>query len=376
LEKELDIEAIRKLFKVTDKKIYLNHASTGPVTTRARKAIEELLDVYEYEVDITKEFLESIEGEVRHLAAELMGAHVDEVALVKNTSQGLIIPMNAMEWDEGSNVILRKGGFPANVCPWRQNLPDVEKRFIRADTCDEFMEACASKVDRSTKVIAVDWVDFLSGQRMDLKRLGDFCSEHGILLFVDGIQGLGVLRLTLWELAVDVFSCGAAKWLFGPQGIGIMYLKKQLLDRLKLKNTGWLSVAWKDFQHFEVIPPVKRSAARYEEGTRNLLGMVGMREHLKLFLEIGPDTVEKRIAKLREMIVTGLAEKGCTFLSPMDFEDGSGIVTFRHPKKQSEELYGELTARNIIVSIREDWIRVSPHFYNTEGEIEEFLTYV
>jgi selenocysteine lyase/cysteine desulfurase len=301
---------------------------------------------------------------------------VDEIGLAKNTSQGIIIPMNAMDWEQGSNVILRKGGFPANVCPWLQNLPDVEKRFIRANTCDEFIEACASEVSRTTKVIAVDWVDFLSGQRMDLVRLGSFCADRGVLLFVDGIQGLGALQINLSELAVDAFSCGAAKWLFGPQGIGIMYIKKQLLGIMNLKNTGWLSVAWKDFQHFEVIPPVKRSAARYEEGTRNLLGMVGMREHLKLFLQIGPESIEKRIEALRGMIVKGLEEKGCTFLSPIDFQAGSGIVTFRHPKKRSEKLYEELMARKIIVSIREDWIRVSPHFYNTEEEIEEFLNHV
>jgi selenocysteine lyase/cysteine desulfurase len=374
--KNVNIEEIRKLFPVTESKIYLNHASTGPITTRARKAIEALLDIYEREVDVTKEFLDEIEDEVRQLAARLVGAGVDEIGLVKNTSQGIIIPMNALEWQEGTSVILRKGGFPANVCPWIQNLPHVEKRFIEAKTCDEFIEASSSRVSPSTKVIAVDWVDFLSGQRMDLARLGNFCAEQGILFFVDGIQGLGALHIDLSKLPVDVFSCGAAKWLFGPQGIGIMYIRKKLLEKLNLKNTGWLSVGWKDFQHFEVIPPIKQSAARYEEGTRNLIGMVGMREHLKLFLEIGTDTIEKRIGKLRGMIVTGLKEKGCTFLSPIDFKSASGMVTFSHPKIQSEKLYDALMERSIIVSIREDWIRVSPHFYNTEEEIEEFLKYV
>jgi selenocysteine lyase/cysteine desulfurase len=211
---------------------------------------------------------------------------------------------------------------------------------------------------------------------MDLDRLGVLCAERGILFFVDGIQGLGALHIDLSKLPVDVFSCGAAKWLFGPQGIGIMYIRKKLLSKLNLKNTGWLSVGWKDFQHFEVIPPMKQSAARYEEGTRNLIGMVGMREHLKLFLEIGPDTIEKRIEKLRGLIVTGLMEKGCTFLSPIDFKSASGMVTFAHPKIHSEKLHESLMERNIIVSIREDWVRVSPHFYNAEEEIEEFLKHV
>lgn len=372
----MDIDRIRELFPVVREKIYLNHASTGPITTRARAAIEDLLDIYEKEVDITKEFLDEIEDEVRKLAARLIGAHEDEVGLVKNTSQGIIIPMNAIEWEDGENVILRKGGFPANVCPWMQNIPRIEKHCMETDTCDEFITACASRVDPGTKVIAVDWVDFLSGQRMDLARLGSFCSERGILLFVDGIQGLGALRINLSELAVDVFSCGAAKWLFGPQGIGIMYIRRRLLDKLNLKNTGWLSVEWKDFQHFGVIPPVKRSAARYEEGTRNLIGMVGLREHLKLFLEVGPEKIEQRIGRLKHTIEEGLKERGCTFLSPLDPVSGSGIVTFSHPRIQSEMLHRSLMERNIIVSIREDWIRVSPHFYNTEDEIEEFLEYV
>jgi cysteine desulfurase/selenocysteine lyase len=372
----MDVKEIRALFPVTEEKIYLNHASTGPITTRARDAIDDLLYVYEREVDITKEFLETIENEVRELAAELVSAQKDEIALVKNTSQGIIIPMNALEWEKGSNVILRKGGFPANVCPWIQNLPDVEKIFISVDTCDEFIESCKKKISDETRAIAVDWVDFLSGQRMDLIRLGKLCQEREILLFVDGIQGLGALHINLSEIDVDVFSSGAAKWLFGPQGIGIMYINERLLGKLNLKNTGWLSVEWKDFQHFEEIPPIKQSAARYEEGTRNLIGMVGMREHLKLFLEVGPENIEKRIEELRQMIVNGLREKGCIFLSPLDFPSSSGIVTFKHPSKGSEELYRDLGEKNIIVSIREDWIRVSPHFYNTEEEIGEFLKYV
>jgi selenocysteine lyase/cysteine desulfurase len=372
----MNVEELRKLFPVTEEKIYLNHASTGPITTRARAAIEALLDVYEREVDITKEFLDEIEDGVRSLAAQLIGAQIDEIALVKNTSQGIIIPMNAMEWHRGENVILREGGFPANTCPWLQNLPDIEKRFITAETADEFVEACAGSATDTTRVIAVDWVDFLTGQRMNLARLGDFCAQRGILLFVDGIQGLGALQLDLSSLPVNIFSCGAAKWLFGPQGIGILYIAKELLGTLNLKNTGWLSVGWEDFQHFETIPPVKRSAARYEEGTRNLIGMVGLREHLKLFLETGTEQIEKRIEKLRGMIVQGLGEKGCCFLSPIDFCSGSGIVTFKHPSKQSVKLYEELMEHKIIVSIREDWIRVSPHFYNTEEEIGAFLDHV
>ncbi len=372
-KKEMDVENIRKLFPITTEKVYLNHASTGPMTTRARNAINKLLDIYQFESDITKEFLESAEEETRNLAAQLVGAHPDEIGLVKNTSQGLIIPMNALGWEAGSNVILRKGGFPANVCPWIYNLPHVEKRYIEVNNNETILESCKNALCERTKAITVDWVDFLSGSRVDLKRLGDFCQEKNVFLFVDGIQGLGALQLDLSELNVDVFSAGATKWMFGPQGIAIMYISKKLLSQLNLTNAGWLSAQWENFHHFSEIPPIKQSTARYEEGTKNLLGIFGFREHLKLLLEVGPDKIQERIFHLRGLLVKGLKDTGCVFLSPLDNERGSGIVTFKPPKEASEELHEKLTKNNIIISYREGWLRVSPHFYNTEEEIKKLL---
>lgn len=369
----MNIDTIRKLFPITKEKIYLNHASSGPLSTRARIAMEELLDLYQSESDITKEMLESAEDETRELAARLLGADADEIALVKNTSQGLIIPIIALNWEKGTNVILRKGGFPANIYPWLYNIPQVEKRYIELKRDEDFIEKCESAVNEKTRAITVDWVDFLTGARVDIEKLGDFCQRRNILLFVDGIQGLGALKINLSEIKVDFFSSGAGKWLFGPQGIGVMYISRRAIDRLKLINTGWLSVHWENFRNFTELPPVKNSAARYEEGTPNLLGIFGLREHLKLFLEIGPEKIEKRIFTFRKMLVNKLREKGCEILTPLSEKEGSGIVTFKPARATTQELYEKLEEKKIIVSLRGGWIRVSPHFYNTEEEIEEFL---
>jgi cysteine desulfurase/selenocysteine lyase len=372
----MDIDNIRKLFPITEDKIYLNHASTGPLTTRARDAIDEILDVYQKEADVTKEMLDSVEEETHGLAAELLGVDNSEISLVKNTSQGIIIPMNAINWRDGSNVVLVKGGFPANISPWIFNLPEVEKRYVELDKGEKFLDKCASFVDDKTAAITVDWVDFLTGRRVNLQRLSDFCKEKGILLFVDGIQGLGAIKINLSEINVDFFSAGSSKWLFGPQGIGIMYISKRRLSELNNKNVGWLSLTWENFNNFSTLPPIKKSASRYEEGTRNLIGIYAFREHLKLFLEIGMDEIEKRIFYLRERVIEGLKKKGCEFLSPLNKEMGSGIVTFRTREMDSENLYQEFAQNNIVVSLREGFIRVSPHFYNTEDEIESFLEIV
>ncbi|TES91799.1 MAG: aminotransferase class V-fold PLP-dependent enzyme [Candidatus Cloacimonadota bacterium] len=369
----MNIDTIRRLFPITKEKIYLNHASSGPLTTRARNAMEELLDVYQNESDITKEMLEDAEEETRELAARLLGADTDEIALVKNTSQGLIIPIIALNWEKGTNVILRKGGFPANIYPWLYNIPQVEKRYIELKRDEDFIEKCELAVNEKTRAITVDWVDFLTGARVGIEKLGDFCQRRNILLFVDGIQGLGAMKVNLSEIKVDFFSSGTGKWLFGPQGIGIMYISRRAIDRLKLINTGWLSVCWEDFHDFLELPPVKNSAARYEEGTPNLLGISGLREHLKLILEIGQEEIEKRILSFRETLIDRLREKGCEILSPLSQEKGSGIVTFKPVNTNCEEFFDRLTEKKIIVSHRRGWIRVSPHFYNTEEEIEEFL---
>lgn len=370
----MDIEKVRELFPITKRKIYLNHASVGPLTTRAREAMERFLGV-QIEGDVTKELLEGVE-ETRELAARLLGADPGEIAFVKNTSQGLIIPINALDWEKGVNVILNKDGFPANIYPWIYVLPDVEKRYIELKGCENFIEKCSSVVDERTKAVTVDWVDFLTGERVDLESLCDFCQKRGILLFVDGIQGLGAIKIDLSTIKVDFFSSGASKWLFGPLGIGIMYISKRVLDRLKLTNTGWLSAQWVDFNNFSELPPLKNSAARYEEGTKNLIGIFGLMEHLKLILEIGPAEIEKRIFHLREILINGLKDKGCEILSPISKKNGSGIVTFKHVKTDSEVLYEELIKKKIIVSLRSGWIRVSPHFYNTDDEIKELLNNV
>lgn len=372
----MDIDKIRKLFLITKEKVYLDHASTGPLTTRARNAMEGFLDIYEMEGNITKEMLETTEEETRKLAARLLGADVSEIAIVKNTSQGLIIPMNALSWEKGTNVILVKGGFPANIYPWLYNLPDVEKRYVELEKDEDFVDKCVSVVNKRTRAITVDWIDFLTGARLDLERLGEFCHNRGILLFVDGIQGLGAIKIDLSKVYVDFFSAGASKWLFGPQGVGIMFISKRIFNQLKPNNTGWLSAEWDNFNDFSQLRPLKNTAARYEEGTRNLIGIYGFREHLKLILEIGVEEIEKRIFSFRKMLINGLKERGCEILSPLDKGNGSGIVTFKPKRTSSEELYDNLVAKKIIVSLRGGWLRVSPHFYNTEEEIEQFLSNV
>jgi len=192
---KMELEKIRELFPITKNKIYLNHASTGPLTTKARKAMEELLDVYEFEGDVKKETLEEAEEETRQLSALLLGAEPGEIAVSKNTSQGLIIPMNALEWKKGDNVILIKGGFPANIYPWVYNLPDVEKRFVELEKNEVFYKKLEKVIDKKTKAVSVDWVDFLTGRRINLEKLGEVCRSKNILLFVDGIQGLGVVDI-------------------------------------------------------------------------------------------------------------------------------------------------------------------------------------
>ena len=370
----MDIEKVRELFPITKEKIYLNHASTGPLTTKARNAIETFLDI-EMEGNITEELFEDVE-ETREFAARLLGVDADEIAFVKNTSQGLIIPINALNWEKGTNVVLRKGGFPANIYPWMYILPDIEKKYVELKGSENFIEKCFSVVDDNTRAITVDWVDYLTGEQVDLEKLGDFCRKRGILLFVDGIQGLGAIKIDLSRIKVDFFSSGASKWLFGPLGIGILYISKMVLDRLKLTNTGWLSAEWDDLHNFSVLPSLKNSAARYEEGTKNFIGIYGFRENLKLMLETGPEKIEKRIFCLRDRLINGLREKGCEILSPLSKKKGSGIVTFKPVRTTSEKLAEELTEKKIIVSLREGWIRVSPHFYNTEDEIKELLNNV
>jgi len=370
---KFNLKRYRKLFPVTKDYIYLNHASTGPLPIPAVKAITQLAQRYAKEGSIEWEEYEKLSNRTRQLTAKMLNVTGDEICFIQNTSQGIIIAIGTIPWQDGDNLILMQDGFPTNLYPFLYLLPNIEKRYVTsseilADPC-----SITKRIDKKTKAIALDWVNFLNGIKIDLTTIGQIAKEKGIYLIIDGMQGLGATTIDLKKSYVDFFCAAAPKWLLGPHGIGILYISKKTLSHLQPFNLGWLSADWKDFYDIFTPKPLKTTAARFEPGTKNYFGIVGLQKCLRLFLEIGIDKVESQIYHLTDYLISEISSSKFETITPRARSKRAGIVSFRRKDKAGQELYLKLKQNRVVVSLRQEYLRISPHFYNTIEEIEHLI---
>lgn len=368
------MERIRVEFLNTRKWNYQNHASTGPIPASALALMKDILDRFATDGELPKEEWEAMLTDLRARCARLVGAEPEEIALTQSTTRGLQIVLGAIPWQPGDNVVILKDNFPTNVYVWRNLDSKVEVRAAEGAQHAAAVENVIRLMDDRTRAVSVDWVHFLSGYRIDLRRLAEECRVHGAYLIVDAIQGVGALRMDVNLYPVDFLACGGSKWLFSGQGAAFLFVSKRVWDRLRPTNIGWLGVDWPDFNRLPTDLPLKANAARYEEGTRNLVIQFGMNRTLRMLESVGHERIEASVLGLVRRLRDGLTQRGMTFVGEYDPEkSGSGIVTFRSPKVPADRIYEALHARGIITSLREDAIRVSPHFYNTPEEMSALL---
>lgn len=361
-------------FPITERYTYLAHAAIGALPRRAAAAMAALAETVSRTGD--RQWPERMEmaEETRGQAARILGARAThEVAFVENTATALSLVAGGLAWRAGENVVGAELEFPSNVYPWMQ-LADhgVEYRQIaerdgRVDP-DELLAA----VDEGTRIVALSWVQYASGFRSDLGRIGRFCRERGILFVVDVIQGLGGLVLDVERDFVDVAAASGHKWLLGPEGVGLLYVSDRVIDCLRPSRAGWRSVrealrwaaydlTWND------------GARRFESGTLNVYGIAGLHGSLSLLLEAGPEAIERRIRGLVDRTAAGLAALGYSIVSSRRPGETSGILTATHPDQVPDALVDRLAERDILVTARAGRLRIAPHFYNSEEEIDRLL---
>lgn len=371
-----DFTQYRKLFPVTEKYIYLNHASTGPLPLPAVKAISDLAKKYSKQGTIEWQEYEALSNSTRDLAAKLVNASPDEIGFIQNTSQGIIYAIGSIGFEKGDNVILMQDAFPTNSYPFHFLLPDVEKRYVTSKELIDDPDCLRKLIDIKTKAVALDWVNFLNGARIDLKYFSDICKKHNVYFIVDGMQGCGAITINLNAIQPDFFASAAPKWLLGPHGIGIFYVNKNTLSKLRPCNLGWLSADWDNFYDIKTTRKLKNSAARYEAGTKNYLGIVGFKEVLKLFAEIGADRIETQVLDLTDYLVKKIKTTEFEIVTPFSRNNRAGIFSFRKKDTDSRSLYNKLKQNNILCSVRDGYLRISPHFYNTLQELDRLVEIV
>ncbi len=351
--------------------IYLNHAATGPWPRSAERRVQQHVEGRTHgPVEIFQRTIKLISG-AREMAADMIGTDPSRVAFVQNTSEGLNILAQGLDWKSGDRILLIEQEFPSNVYPFiNLRRHGVEIDFVpQRDGRIELADIEQALTPR-TRILAVSWVQFLSGFRLDLAALKQMCDRHGTLLSVDAIQGVGAIRLNLRETPVDFLSAGVQKWQLGPQGVGIVYVSERAQDVIRQAHLGWISVrnAW-DF--FDYEQELQEDARRYENGTYNAIGISGYHGSLELFSRVGFDRASELVRANAAHTWRRAHERGFDVVTPESAGERAGIVTLRH--ERAEELQKALHERNIIVSARVGHIRISPHFYNTTDEIDAML---
>lgn len=361
---------------------YLNYAGIGIVRPAAREAMRTAVD----------EVLAAGAGEygtffaarerARRAAARLLDCHDDEIALVQNTSTALHLVADGFQWQAGDEVVVFDRDFPANMHPWRRLTGrGVRLRVVPMRDGGYDLAEVAERIGPATRLVAVSYVNFLTGFRIDLDAICALAREVGALVCVDAVQGLGALPLSVASTPVDFLAAAGHKWLCAPPGTGLFFCRRSRLDLLRWAPAGWFGydrsqdmLVLGEEGHFTYDLVPRPSARRFEGGMPNLLGFVGLAEALEEIEAIGLAAISRRVLSLARALREGLLAAGYPVLGSAAAENGSGIVTFDPPEARA--LHAGLAAAGFPLSIPDGRIRVAPHYWTSISEIEDLLVEV
>jgi cysteine desulfurase/selenocysteine lyase len=362
----------RNAFPVARRWAFFNHAAVAPLSGPAQQALAEWAGDLTENGDVHEPmWLKRVEA-VRQNFGRLLNADPLDVAFVKNTSEGVGIVAEGLPWRAGDNVVTAAEEYPANVYPWL-NLQSrgVETRLVPSRGNTVAVDDIRAAVDGRTRLVSLSFVEFASGYRNDLDMIGSFCRDRGVLFFVDAIQGLGVFPLDVGRSPIDFLAADGHKWLLGPEGAGVFYIRRELVNQLHPVGVGWNSVV-DSFNFSRLDFKLKPHAGRWESGTLNIGGIMGLGASLELLLNAGVPAVGERILFLTDHLCEQARRAGFRVFSSREPQEKSGIVSLLVPEDPREAVR-RCRAANVVVSQRGGRVRVSPHAYNTTDELDRLV---
>lgn len=365
------LASLRAHFPHLSEKVYLNHAATGvyskPVVEAVQRFIEER---HNGDLEYWLPFL-PIYHRAKARLATLLGTDHAHLAFTQNTTEGLSAVAQGFPWQAGDRIVIPGCEFPANVYPWLQLQAQGVHIDLVAHTDGVVTEdAIIDAITPRTRMVAVSWVQFLSGAKLDLKRLADGIHAQGGYLVVDGIQGVGALTLNVEETGIDFLAGGTQKWLMGVRGLGYLYAASRMMEVLT-PRAGWLNIPtdWNDFFKYDL--KFVEGAERFVLGTPSHMAIAGFDAALGLYLDAHPATCEQHILSLNKYLINKLNALGYTRYGTDDPSRESGVLTIY--ASDPEGLFKHLLAHNVTISIRNRLLRFSPSWYNTEDDLDRAL---
>lgn len=362
----------RDQFPVTNNLIYLNHAAVAPLCKPAADAMRALADDAEVWGSFHYDRWMVCYDGFRREFATMINATPGEIAIVKNTSEGIATVQMGFPWRTGDRVVAFKEEFPANYFPWeRLRAKGVEITWLSLyDPLDKIDEAC-----RGARLLAISYVNYLSGYRVDLDALGEICARHGAFFFVDAIQGMGVYPIDVRRSRIHALSADGHKWLLGPEGCGVLYIQQEWQDQIEPVEFGWTNIAgYNDYSCRDMA--LRPDAGRYECGTLNTVGCYGLEASTAFLNRIeaeSPGALAATVTALAGRVAAGVTAKGYELLGDRRPETAAGIVSFRKEGIDSRMVVSRLREHRITAAPRQGWARISPHFYITPDEIDRML---
>jgi len=347
----------------------MNHAAFSPPCRAVKRAYERCL--HEWDSMDTHRWFNEV-AEAKKLLSKLVKCTADEVAFSPNTSTGISSIATALPHQEGSNVVVTDLEYPAVTYTWLalQRRGKLEVRFVKSRGGRIDVSDVEKNVDDRTVAVSISEVEFGTGFRNDMKTLSEIAHEHGAYIINDAIQSAGAMNVDVRHQDVDFLVAGGFKWLLGPLGTGYMYARKEVAAELETTIVGASSVdpeREKLYIGTEYVPA--SSARRFETGSYNMIGYLAGKEALRLLTDLGPPKIERRILCLTDYLIDRLQRMKVSIMTPLERESRSGIVTFK--VRRLQQVLKKLTARNFILAPRAGGLRASPHFYNTEKEIDK-----
>ncbi len=363
-------------FPVARDKIFLAHAGVSPLPHRVAEAVSKCAK--RGTLGDQEAFVLHRLNDARKLGAQLLHCQPEEVALVGPTSLALSFVAAGLNFRKGDNILIYHDDYPSNVYPWMALAErGIEVRLLNTRGLGIIRpQDVMGQVDENTRLVALASCHFISGYRIDFQAIGEYLRERGILFCLDAIQTLGAFPTTVER--VDFLAADAHKWLLGPCGAGLLYVRRELQEKLNPPVYGWHNVRCPNFVAQEQIV-FRNGATKYEAGMHNLLGLVGLITAMELVVEIGVKNIAAELLRKRAWLVSALQAKGFAVLNAdAKPENASGIISFRQSGKDLTALHKNLTDIGVVASLRADrrgqkYIRFSPHFYNTDAELHRTL---